>query len=174
MHKAVFIDRDGVINTERGEYTFKPEHFVLEEGVAEALKLLKSEGFKTIVITNQAGIARGLYTHSDVALCHQRMNELLPSLLDDVFYSPWYPAVSESLSRKPGSLMFERAIALHGVDPAVSWMVGDNERDLLPAKKLGLHTVAIGPRENFRSADHFAGSLLDAARKYIVSANGRS
>lgn len=168
MRKAVFIDRDGVINVERGDYTHLPEDFVLEEGVEEALRLLKSLDFLTIIVTNQAGIAKGLYSHDDVALCHQKMHQLLPALIDDVFYASWHPSFSESLSRKPGSLMFERALALHEIDPGQSWMVGDNERDLVPAKKLGIRTIAIGPQEEFRSADYFAGSLLEAARRIVA------
>ena len=168
MKKAVFIDRDGVINVERGDYTYLPDDFVLAEGVEEALGLLKSMDFLTIIVTNQAGIAKGLYSHEDVALCHQKMHRLLPSLIDDVFYAPWHPSFSESLSRKPGSLMFERALALYGIDPGQSWMVGDNERDLLPARRLGIRTIAIGPPELFTSADYFAGSLLEAAKRILA------
>lgn len=165
MREAVFIDRDGVINVERGDYTYLPDDFVLAEGVDEALRHLKSMDFLTIIVTNQAGIAKGLYSHEDVALCHQKMHQLLPALIDDVFYAPWHPSFSESLSRKPGSLMFERALALYEIDPARSWMVGDNERDLVPATKLGIRTIAIGPSEQFRSADYFAGNLLEAVRR---------
>lgn len=172
MPDAVFLDRDGVINVERGEYTFRPEDFVLETGVKEALELLKSKAFVTVVITNQAGIARGIYTAADVEACHQKMHQMLPGLIDDVFYSPYYPPVSESLGRKPGSLLFERALALYRVRAGSSWMVGDNNRDLVPARKLGMRTVGIGAPDNFSQADHCAGSLYEAVTGIILPAAG--
>jgi len=168
MQKAVFLDRDGVINTERGEYTFRPVDFELVAGVKESLEVLKGLGYLTIVITNQAGIARGIYTHSDVQKCHEKMLSLLPGLIDDVSYSPYYPPISESLARKPGTLFFERAIALYHIDSALSWMVGDNERDLIPAKKLGIKTIGIGEEDKFPSADGLARNLLEAVQKLIA------
>ncbi len=168
MNKAIFLDRDGVINVERGEYTFKAEDFVIEDGVKEALVLLKDSGFLTIVITNQAGIAKGLYTHGDVKVCHDKMHRELPGLIDDVFYSPYYPDISESLGRKPGSLLFQRALAIFDIDPDHSWMVGDNDRDLLPAKKLGIHTIGIGKSEKFPSAEACEKDLLEAVKKVIL------
>jgi len=168
MQKAVFLDRDGVINVERGEYTFKSADFELVMGVKESLERLRGFGYLIIVITNQAGIAKGIYTHGDVQKCHKRMLKLLPGLIDDVFYCPYYPPISESLARKPGTLFFERAIALYHIDPALSWMVGDNERDLIPAKKLGIKTIGIGEKDKFPSADELAQNLLEAVQRIIV------
>lgn len=168
MQKAVFLDRDGVINTERGEYTFKPVDFELVSGVKESMERLKGLGYLIVVITNQAGIARGIYTHSDVQKCHEKMQNSLPGLIDDVFYSPYYPPISESLARKPGTLFFERAIALYQIDPGLSWMVGDNERDLIPARKLGIKTIGIGHKDKLPSADQLAQNLLEAVEMAIV------
>ncbi|WP_416864857.1 MAG: D-glycero-alpha-D-manno-heptose-1,7-bisphosphate 7-phosphatase [Imperialibacter sp.] len=168
MNKAIFLDRDGVINVERGEYTFRPEDFTIEKGVKEALEMLKKKGYTTVVITNQAGIARGIYAREDVEACHAKMHEQLPGLIDDVFYAPYYPPLSESLGRKPGSLLFERALALYNVDPQQSWMVGDNDRDLVPARKLGMHTIGIGAAEKFPSADACVTSLLEAVNNVIM------
>ncbi|CAD5284820.1 MULTISPECIES: HAD-IIIA family hydrolase [unclassified Imperialibacter] len=168
MNKAIFLDRDGVINVERGKYTFKPEDFTIEAGVKEALEILKKNGYVTVVITNQAGIAKGIYTKEDVEACHAKMHKELPGLIDDVFYAPHYPPISESLGRKPDSLLFERALALYNVDPQQSWMVGDNDRDLVPARKLGMHTVGIGAVERFHSADACVSSLLEAVTSIIL------
>ncbi|MEQ8413172.1 MAG: HAD-IIIA family hydrolase [Imperialibacter sp.] len=168
MNKAIFLDRDGVINVERGEYTFKPEDFTIEKGVKEALEILKKKGYITVVITNQAGIAKGIYAREDVEACHAKMHEQLPGLIGDVFYAPHYPPISESLGRKPGSLLFERALALYNVDPQQSWMVGDNDRDLVPARKLGMHTIGIGAAEKFPSADACVSSLLEAVTNVIM------
>ena len=124
MNKCVFLDRDGVINRERGEYTFKVEDIEVLPGVKEALILLKDNGYKAIVITNQSGVSQGLYTDEDVARCHAHLRKELDSLIDDFFYSPYHPTISESLTRKPDSLMFEKAIAKYSIDPERSWMLG--------------------------------------------------
>lgn len=166
--KCVFLDRDGVINIERGTYTYKTEDFILISGVREAIKTLHENGYKVIVITNQSGISQGIYTRKDMEACHQKMATETAGLIDDIFYCPWHPRISESLMRKPDSLMFERAIALHGIDTQNSWMVGDKERDIEPAKKVGLKTILISdsPAEK-TAADHRAGNLLKATKLII-------
>ena len=167
--KCVFLDRDGVINIDDVNYTYKVEDFVLVEGVVEALNLLKSKGYFLVLITNQSGIAKGIYTHEDVVKCHAYMHEITGHTIDDIFYSPYHQNFTKSLGRKPGSLLFEKAIAKHGIDISKSYMVGDRGRDLVPAKKLGLKTVHIKeeghPAEN---ALHVCYSLLEAAQ-WIVS-----
>ena len=69
MNKAVFLDRDGVLNHDKVDYVYTIEEFKIFDGVAEALLLLKSEGYKLIVITNQSGIAKGIYTEKAVFDC---------------------------------------------------------------------------------------------------------
>ncbi|MDX5437853.1 MAG: HAD-IIIA family hydrolase, partial [Pontibacter sp.] len=73
MQKCVFLDRDGVLNRERGDYTYSLEHFEVLPHVPEALKMLKENGYLLIVVTNQAGVAKGLYQKSDVLACHQKL-----------------------------------------------------------------------------------------------------
>lgn len=141
MKKCVFLDRDGVINVERGEYTYKPEDFILTAGLVESLQELKRAGYLLIIITNQAGIAKGLYKSEDVLKCHQKLQEATGHIIDALYFSPYHPEFSESLSRKPESLMFEKAIARFNINPHHSWMIGDKERDLIPAKKIGLRTI---------------------------------
>src|SRR4051812_6709768 len=120
---CVFLDRDGVLNAERGEYTFRTEDFEILPGVPEALKLLKESGFLLIVITNQAGIAKGLYTKENVFACHEKLQKACGNLIDALYFAPLHPSVSESLSRKPDSLMLEKAIAKFNIDPENSWLV---------------------------------------------------
>jgi D-glycero-D-manno-heptose 1,7-bisphosphate phosphatase len=157
MNKAVLLDRDGVINIERGDYTYLPEDFELITGVAAAIDLLKKAGYLVIVITNQAGIAKGRYSVEQMKLCHQQMQHECSGQIDHVYYAPLHPSVSESLARKPGSLLFERAIAKFNLDPKACWMVGDKQRDLDPAKSLGIKTIGVGslPLE----ADHLRQDL---------------
>ena len=88
MNKAFFLDRDGVVNVEV-DYLSDPGQVVIIPGVPEALKLLKQHGFKTIVVTNQSGVARGMYSEADVLAVHRRIRELLAgdgAEIDDFFY----------------------------------------------------------------------------------------
>lgn len=144
MSKAVLLDRDGVINVERGDYTYLQEDFELIKGVPDAISLFKDAGYLVIVITNQAGIAKGRYTMEQMKACHQKMQSECSEQIDAVYYAPLHPSVSESLGRKPGSLLFERAIAKFNLEPSACWMVGDKQRDLDPAKGLGIKTIGVG------------------------------
>jgi D-glycero-D-manno-heptose 1,7-bisphosphate phosphatase len=151
--KAIFLDRDGVLNVERGQYTYLIEEFQVLPGIIPVLKHLKESGFLLIVITNQAGIAKGLYTVDQMNQCHQKFQDLGNDLIDHFYFAPDHPDFSNSLSRKPDSLLFEKAMAKYDIDPKVSWMVGDKERDLIPAKKMGIQTVLLGDQSS-RFADH--------------------
>jgi D-glycero-D-manno-heptose 1,7-bisphosphate phosphatase len=162
QNKCVFLDRDGVLNVERGDYTYRPEDFELEERVPEALQLLKQHGYLLIVITNQGGIGKGLYSRQDMDECHQKLQEGCDQLLDAIYYAPGHPSSSESLSRKPGSLLFEKAMARFHIDPAQSWMVGDQPRDVEAAAKVGIRSVLVGqPQANFPRK---ARNLYEAAQ----------
>ncbi|MFK7952457.1 MAG: D-glycero-alpha-D-manno-heptose-1,7-bisphosphate 7-phosphatase [Ekhidna sp.] len=147
MNKAVFLDRDGVLNEEIGDYVWTLDQFKIVDGIIEILKKLKGEGYKLLVITNQGGIAKGVYGHDDVKKMHDYFQEQSDHVIDEYYYSPTHPKVPESLShpmvRKPSPVMFEKAIADHNVDPHQSWMIGDKERDLIPAKALGMKTIRI-------------------------------
>jgi len=163
-NKCVFLDRDGVLNRERGDYTYRVEDFEILEGVPESLKALKQAGFLLVVITNQAGISRGLYTHSQMEACHRFLRQACNDLIDEIYYCPYHPSVTASLCRKPDSMMFEKAIARFRIDPAKSWMVGDSGRDLIPAKKLGIKTVQVGNKAPSDLADYRVEHLADALR----------
>ncbi len=143
MNKCVFLDRDGVLNQERGEYTFNVEDFVIIKGVKSALEKLKNSGFMLIVITNQGGIAKGLYTREHVHNCHLFLQEQCNHILDDMFYSPYHPDYTQSISRKPDTLMFERAISKYNIDITKSWMVGDSDRDIVSAEKVGVKGLRV-------------------------------
>ena len=164
LQKAFFLDRDGVINVDRGTYTWQLNDFELVPGVPEAIARLKALGYLVVVITNQAGVARGMYTHAEVARCHDYMQQLCNHQIDGIYYSPWHPTVSESLGRKPGSLLFQKAIARFGIDPAQSWMVGDRDRDLIPAHALGMRTILIDQQLQQFQPTHLAPSLPEAVK----------
>jgi D-glycero-D-manno-heptose 1,7-bisphosphate phosphatase len=145
-NKALFLDRDGVLNRERGEYTFRVEDFDILPSVGETLKKAQQLGFKLIVITNQGGIAKGLYGHDDVKRVHRFFQNQMSEQgveIDDFFYSPNHDVVSKSLDRKPDSLLLEKAIYLHNIDPSQSFMIGDSDRDCEAAGKVGVKCFKI-------------------------------
>lgn len=164
MSKAIFLDRDGVINQEQGRYTYRLEDFVILPNVREALARLKSMDYFLIVVTNQAGISKGLYHRRDLKILHQHMREMLDHLLDAIYYCPYHPTITNSLSRKPNTLMFERAGAKFDLSWSNSWMVGDRERDMIPARELGISMVAVGESRNEFKSDYKASDLWEASQ----------
>lgn len=160
--KCVFLDRDGVLNQELGYQITETSDFKPVEGLKEALTRLKKQGFLLIVITNQSGIAKGHYTEEFVMACHEILQQAGGHLLDDLYFAPGHETVSQSLMRKPGSLMFEKAMAKHHIDPQRSWMIGDKERDILPADRLGIRTIKLGAPSSAIRAAHQAQDLGEA------------
>lgn len=165
MNKCIFLDRDGVLNKDKVDYVYRLEdHFILD-GVVEALQKFKNAGYLLIIITNQSGIAKGLYERKHVYDCFQVLQEVSSNSIDAIYYSPYHPDYdSECLTRKPGSLMFEKAIAKFNIDVQNSWMAGDKERDLIPARKLGLKTILVAEDFQQIEADIQVHSLLDACK----------
>ena len=162
--KCVFLDRDGVLNKELGDYLYRTEDLIIPDGVVEALQLLKKAGYLLIVITNQAGIARGLYHADAVYAIHERMQEASGNILDDLYFSPYHPEFSgRSLSRKPDSLLLEKAIAKYNIDPEQSWMIGDRARDMEAGHKAGLKTIHIISENEISAGDYAAENLFAAA-----------
>ncbi len=146
MNKGLFLDRDGVINHDPGDYTYSLEEFHILPTVIEGLKLAQDKGYKIILITNQGGIAKGLYAESEVHRIHDFFKsecEKSGVHITDIFFSPYHSELSNSLSRKPQSLMMERAIHRHKIDTASSIMIGDRDRDIECAAKVGVKGIKI-------------------------------
>ena len=155
--KAIFLDRDGIINHDPGDYTRNINKFTLLPSVLYSLKTLVERGFVLILITNQGGIAKGIYTHEDVSEIHTYLKEICEkngTPILDIYYSPHHEITGKSLSRKPGSMMIERAIARYNIDPKTSWMVGDKQRDLDCAAPLGVPGVLIPTNEPLQNFLH--------------------
>src|SRR6185295_8304094 len=126
---------------------------------------LKKKGYILAVVTNQSGIAQGLYTLEQMKTCHDYFQRECGNLIDHFYFSPYHPSVTNSLLRKPGTLMFEKAIAKFGIDVSKSWMVGDRGRDIVPARQLGIKTIQIGDEiEEAEQADFQVSSLAEATK----------
>lgn len=144
---AAFLDRDGVLIEDCG-YPHRSEHLVLIPGAAEAVRRLKSLGYLTVIVTNQSGVARGLFTeeqmHDFNALVIQRLAQG-GGVIDAVYAAPHHAdAVVERYrhpdhpDRKPNPGMLLRAIAEHEIDPAQSLMIGDQPTDVEAARRAGV------------------------------------
>lgn len=147
-NKAVFLDRDGVLNDEIGDYVWELEAFIVSPGVPESLARLKAAGYYLVVVTNQAGIAKGLYTAAHVHACHAKLQAACDHQLDALYFSDAHSSVSESILRKPDSGMLEKAVARFGLDPAQCWIVGDRYRDMEAGAKLGVRGIMVGHTED--------------------------
>ena len=171
MYRCIFLDRDGVLNRENPNYTFRVEEFEILPGVLEAISVLKDAGFLLVVVTNQSGIAQSIYTEAQMKACHEYLQQSCGHRIDHFYFCPHHPTVTASLARKPGTLMFEKAIAKFNIDVAASWMIGDRGRDIIPARGLGAATIQIGHEiEPENKADYTVNDLLEAAT-IILSKN---
>lgn len=155
MEKAVFLDRDGVLNDNSGKYyVYRKEDFALNKGVIEALSDLRKRGFLLIVITNQGGISKGITTHAQVQHLHEEMvRELTESgiHLSEIYYCPHHPDIEKCLCNKPGSLLLEKAIARFNISVKDSFFIGDSDRDIHAAERVGLNPVRIESNQNLLS-----------------------
>lgn len=166
--KCVFLDRDGVLNADRVDYVYRISDLIVKNGVAQALQKLKQNGYLLIVITNQSGIDKGIFTENDVASVHTEIQNQTGNCIQEFYFSPYHRTLNASLSTKPGSLLFEKAIAKYDIDIAQSWMIGDRFRDLIPAQKLGIKGILVENDYNEHSESYYAAHLLDAVDKYIL------
>ncbi len=169
MNKCIFLDRDGVLNVDRVDYVYRLRQFVIPEGVKEGLQALKDAGYLLVIMTNQSGIAKGVYKREDVYLIHDAIQEGTGVKLDDIYFCPYHENFdSHSLTRKPGSLMIEKAAAKYDIDMDASWMIGDHERDITAGTRAGLRTIRLAPAGTETKATHLVDNLL-AASKIIVA-----
>ena len=140
LRPAVFLDRDGTLIREK-EYLADPAGVILLEGVPEALRRLREAGFALVVVTNQSGIARGLYSLADYHAVARRLDEVLARegvLPDATYFCPHHPEFTGPCNcRKPLTGMYLQAAAELRLDLAASFYVGDRIKDVSPAKELG-------------------------------------
>ncbi|MGH9922714.1 MAG: D-glycero-beta-D-manno-heptose 1,7-bisphosphate 7-phosphatase [Nitrososphaerales archaeon] len=156
MNKAVFLDRDGVINENRFDYVKSVAEFKFLPSAAEAIRLLNSDGFLVVIVTNQSAVNRGLLSIEELEKIHHFMLTELSKYgcrIDAIYYCPHKPDENCSC-RKPQPGLLKKAILDLSVDPKFSWLIGDSDADEEAARKAGINSVII--RTN--------GNLLDAVK----------
>lgn len=145
-NRALFLDRDGVINHDSG-YTSSAENFRFIEGIFDLCRVAKRLGYLLIVVTNQAGIGRGYYSEQDFLTLTEWMRERFEAEgvpIADVFHCPYHPENGvghykrDSFDRKPNPGMLLRAAKKHGLDLGRSIMIGDKDSDMQAASKAGV------------------------------------
>jgi len=143
-NRAVFIDRDGTINVNFG-YINNPDDFKMYPGVKEGIKLLKDNGFKIIIVTNQSGIARGYFSEDALEKIHEKMKSELSkngTEIDAIYFCPHHPD-DGCRCRKPGTGLFEQAIIDLDINAEKSFVIGDRMLDVEAGYKIDCKTVLV-------------------------------
>jgi histidinol-phosphate phosphatase family protein len=152
MNKAVFLDRDGIINKNPAEHDYVKSwnEFILLEGIVDALKLFQRLGYLTVVITNQAGISKGLMSEDTLLDIHNKLDKLLSgsgSKVDHFYYCP-HKDQDNCGCRKPKSGMIRKAVKDLDIDLDSSILIGDSDTDLKLGKNTGIKTVIVKTDSN--------------------------
>jgi D-glycero-D-manno-heptose 1,7-bisphosphate phosphatase len=151
LQAAIFLDRDGTINEDIG-YASHPDELHIYTFAAEAIRLINDAGFKVIVVTNQSGIARGLYDEAMLSTIHEKLITELGrqgARLDAVYYCPHHPRIGNQTykqvcsCRKPQTGMLEQAAREHHINLAASFVVGDKPSDINLATNAGAQGVLV-------------------------------
>lgn len=137
---AVFLDRDGTVMVE-ADYLADPAGVALISGADRAIRRLAGSGLAVVLVSNQSGIARGLYGEADYHAVNGRLREMLKvggAVLDGTYFCPHHPDFSGPCGcRKPGTALYLRAASELGLDLGKSFYVGDKPTDVEPARTLG-------------------------------------
>ncbi len=165
--KAVFIDRDGTINDNKNGYVHTKEEFSLLPGVETALKALGASDFLIIIITNQSGISRGMYTEEEYVLFEKWfMSEMerRKIRIDKIYHCP-HGSFDNCSCRKPGSGMLFQAVTDFDISLNDSWMIGDSEVDIILGREVNTKTIKLGTpmsKSTNLEPNYYANSLTDA------------
>jgi D-glycero-D-manno-heptose 1,7-bisphosphate phosphatase len=171
LRPAAFLDRDGVLNYDRG-YTHRPGDLVMIPGAATAVRLLNEAGYYVFVVTNQGGVARGLYSEAAIEQVHGHMQDILMkegAHIDAFYYCPHHPEgeVKEFAiacrCRKPEPGMLEQAAREWPIERGRSFLIGDRDHDVAAAAAVHIRGIKF---------DVQTESLVDLIRKELANASG--
>ncbi|MBI5236476.1 MAG: HAD family hydrolase [Deltaproteobacteria bacterium] len=142
---TVFLDRDGTINVDTG-YVSNPDTLELIPGAGRAIRRLNDAGVKVVVVSNQSGVGRGMFTGADVEAVNDRLAALLRvdagARIDAVYFCPHHPD-DNCPCRKPMTLLAQRAVAEHGIELSRAYVVGDKASDVWLGRNLNVKTVLV-------------------------------
>ena len=164
---AAFLDRDGVLNVDHG-YAHRADQLDWVEGAPEAVRLLNEAGFAVIVVTNQSGVARGMYSEADIHALHAHMQEALNAQgarIDAFYHCPHHPEGTveafavECDCRKPGTGMLEQAARDWPLDLERSFLIGDRDGDMEAAAAFRIRGIRF---------DHTGQSLVEVVRGQLT------
>lgn len=181
MNKAIFLDRDGTINKNKEGYIHKLTDLKLIFGVIEGLKIMKKEGYKLIIITNQSGIGRGYYTEQDYFCFREELHKILAKkdiLIDAEYFCPHHKEAKNKYGmdcncRKPKIGMLEQAAREFDLSLKDCWMIGDNISDIQAGKNANCKTIHVltGECNYINYADFTAKNLIEAANYIVANQN---
>jgi D-glycero-D-manno-heptose 1,7-bisphosphate phosphatase len=168
MNKALFLDRDGVINTRLvGQYVRTPDEFELIPDIVHILKLAKERGYQLVLITNQQGIGKGLMSTHDLTVVHDHMQQSLQSagapVIDAMYWCSDLDG-SGSTHRKPAPGMLLDAMRDHNIEASASWFMGDSRSDAQAGYAAGVKTLLVG-EFSAEDADIIVPTHSDAFRE---------
>jgi len=144
LKKIIFLDRDGVINKEIG-YLHRIEDFVFIDGIFETLREFRQKGYEFVVITNQSGIGRGMYSEENYKTLDRWMKSQFEKngiLILDSFHCPHLPSDNCSC-RKPLPGLFYQCFKKYNISKEKSWMIGDSETDIISANAAGIKNTLL-------------------------------
>lgn len=165
---AAFLDRDGVLNVDHG-YAHRIDQLDWVAGASEAVRLLNEAGFTVIVVTNQSGVARGMYSEADIHAFHAHMQEVLKAQgahIDAFYHCPHHPEGTLDAfaiacdCRKPGTGMLKQAAREWPLDLTRSFLIGDRDGDMEAAAAFKIRGIRF---------DHSAQSLIDIVRGELAT-----
>jgi D-glycero-D-manno-heptose 1,7-bisphosphate phosphatase len=171
--KTIFLDRDGVINKEVN-YLYKIKDFEFIEGIFEACNSFQLDGYQIIIITNQSGISRGIYSKNEFELLSKWMKNEFENRnikILDIFHCP-HNSTSRCDCRKPKPGLFFQAKNKYGIDMEKSWMIGDKESDIEAAINAGIkYTILVRSGHQIDEFNSKASFIIDSIKesKKIIS-----
>jgi len=158
-NKAVFLDRDGVINKKRDDYVKSVNEFVFLPNVMEAIKILNNNGFLAIIVTNQSAVNREIISQNQLKEIHDYMLANFKKFgcnIDGIYFCPHRPD-ENCKCRKPQPMLLQRAIDDFQISVSDSWLIGDNITDIRAAEKIGLKSIKINKD----------GDIMEAVKKIL-------
>jgi histidinol-phosphate phosphatase family protein len=174
---AVFLDRDNTLIANDGDLG-DPALVRLLDGVAEGLHALRDAGYRLVVVSNQGGVARGVFTEHDVDAVNDRLNALAGDVIDRFYFCPHHPEAAiekyrgEHPWRKPQPGMILQAAHDLNLDLARSWVIGDQERDIIAGHAAGCRTVLIGGESHEVKPTIAAANFTEAVERILQTTGG--